>query len=236
LRLHTTAEVLPRALLYKGGGAVVMARRKYPARKGISVVDSDVAPPNPNRRFGKWYWDRINMPDVRLASALFGWKNTDNPYYVWEAIDFCISKKIELPDWVYHYLAECAQRMLSPVSVNAGDLRKVLPQIMGFPQKLGRGHPLEPEGSTWQYLGAAIRFAIEIERGAKPTAALKSAFDALDRKHVDKVDDKTLQRHIKAIFEIRDAPRTNRGWQRAIRAWYVAAFGPFEKEYREISP
>ena len=38
-------------------------------------------------------------------------------------------------------------------------------------------------------------FAVEIEKGARPTAALKGAFDKLDEEHSN-IDDKTLRRHI----------------------------------------
>ena len=144
---------------------------------------------------------------------------------------------MDFPDWVQEYLAACAQRMLSPQAANDTDLRKILPRIMGFPAKRGRGNLLNPDGDTWLYLDAAAKFAREIATGAKPKAALRSAFEVLDPEFAD-IDDKTLISHIKKNFEMQHTPtpRTNAEWKRAISSWAVSAIGPLVKRYREISP
>jgi hypothetical protein len=41
--------------------------------------------------------------------------------------------------------------------------------------------------------------------------------------------------HMKKHFGVKQAPRTNTEWKRAIEAWYVETFGSLEKEFREIS-
>jgi hypothetical protein len=184
--------------------------------------------------FKDWLKDRIERPEFMLQVALGSWQETHNPAYVWWAIELCTSSdKIEFPNWVREYLAKCAQRMSSPDAAAASDLRKVLPRIMGFPAKRGRGHLLDLGAED--YATSAMKFAIEIERGARPTQALRSAFEALDAEIADRMDDKTLQSHIKNFFGIPKAPRTNIEWKRAIRAWFENVFGPFVAEYREIS-
>lgn len=80
-----------------------------------------------------------------------------------------------------------------------------------------------------------MRFAIEIEKGAKPTTALRTAFEALDTNVADKMDEKTLQSHIKRYFDLSSAPRTNAEWKQEIRGWFEKAFGLFIDEFREIS-
>ena len=185
--------------------------------------------------FKDWLKDRIERPEFMLRVALGSWQETDNPAYVWWAIELCTrSDQIEFPHWVREYLAECAQRMSSPDAAGASDLRKVLPRIMGFPVKRGRGRLLDLGAED--YATPAMRFAIEIEKGAKPTAALHTAFEALDAKIADKMDDKTFLSHIKKFFGVPNAPRTNADWKRAIRKWFQNVFGPFVAEYREISP
>jgi hypothetical protein len=215
--------------------AVVLVRKKYPAScAGEQRARNEFR--RDKKTFFEWYSKRIQLPDVLLTACRLQWKETDNPIYVWQAINFCTSKNVGFPDWVCQYLAECAERMLSPDAAKASDLRKVLPQIMGFPRKRGRGNPLEPDGNEQQYMLAASKFAREIANGAKPTVALRSAFERLDKKMPDRNDDKTLQSHIKKYFGISHAPRTNAEWKRAIDAWMIEVFGPFAKEYREISP
>jgi hypothetical protein len=112
-----------------------MARKKRPAKSGVRVRKGDVSPPNAIRQkariatgpkshtiraFVEWYQGRISKPDFLLDASHFHWSGTHNPYYVWTAIDICIREKIELPDWVNQYLAECAKRMLSTDTTKSG--------------------------------------------------------------------------------------------------------------------
>ena len=185
--------------------------------------------------FVEWFRTRIKKPDLLLRTALFYWEDTRNPVYVWWAIEICTcgNDQVEFPSWVRDYLAECAKRMQSSDLVAESDLRKVLPRIMAFPKKRGRGNLLDIGGDE-EYSIPAMRFAIEIENGAKPTAALRIAFESLDAKVADKMDEKTLQSHIKKFFGMPNAPRTNAEWRRAIRVWANKTYGPFIQEYREL--
>ena len=187
--------------------------------------------------FREWFEKRIKDPHLSLSTTRFYWQDTHNPAYVWWAIEICVCRdiQIEFPDWVRKYLAECAQRMLSPDAAEQSDLRKVLPGIMGFPPKRGRGNPLDLGKNEDQFSIPAMRFAIEIEKGARPTVALRTAFESLDAKVADRMDEKTLLSHIKKHFGMPNAPRTNAEWKQAIRGWFEEAFGPFIDEFREIS-
>ena len=81
-----------------------------------------------------------------------------------------------------------------------------------------------------------MRFAAEIADGKTPPEALRSASDLLDAQVADKMDDKTLLSHIKRWFETEHAPRTNAGWRKIIDGRMIDAFGPFAKEFRDLSP
>jgi hypothetical protein len=184
--------------------------------------------------FREWVEKQIKEPGLKLRTARFFWEDTQNPAFVWRAIEICISPdtQAEFPTWVRQYLADCARRMFSPASIEKSDLRKALPGIMGFALKRGPGNPLNL-GTDDQFVLPAMKFAIEIEKGAKPTDALRAASESLDP--AGRTNEKTLQLHIKRYFSLAKAPRTNAEWKRAIRAWYIEAFGPFISEFREIS-
>jgi hypothetical protein len=81
-----------------------------------------------------------------------------------------------------------------------------------------------------------MEFAMQILKGVKPTEALRSSFEVLDLAVADKMDERTLQEHIKKFFGMSRAPRTNEEWKQRLvpllRAWLLA---PFPKEFRENS-
>jgi hypothetical protein len=223
--------------------------KKHSAKSGIRGK-ADLMPTNEIRQeariateldsqtshtFFKAPLDRISKRLIVQGPTLVGWKNTGNPYYVWQTIEICIREKINLPYWVNQYLAECAQRMLSPDATKSRDLGRVLPRIMGFPQKRGPGHSLEPDRESHLFFKPAWTFLFEIEKGKKPTAALRSAFEVLDQEVCDKMENKTLLRHIKKFFFITEKPRTNAEWKRALHGKITEKFGPFMDEIREIS-
>jgi hypothetical protein len=150
--------------------------------------------------FREWLEKRIKDPALSLRTAHFFWQDTHNPAYVWWAIEICTSRgtQMDFPAWVRQYLADCAGRMFSPALVEQSDLRKILPRIMGFPPKRGRGNLLDlGKKEANQFSLPAMRFAIYIEKGAKPTAALRTASEFLDPEVADKIDIKTLLFHIK---------------------------------------
>lgn len=226
---------------------MVMVRKKRAAKDSARVAEADVIS-NEERRDTRtaskrsshsrwppleWILDHAKKPDFILPGSFAAWSETGNPVFVWIAIDACSRENIEFPDWVRLYLADCAQRMLSPTAEAASDVRKVLPRIMGFSLKRGPGKPLKPFGNDWQHMDVAISFMGGIAKGAKPTAALRSAFERLGAKAADKMDERTLLSHIKKFFEVSRAPRTNAGWRQAILAWASEAYGPLVKEFRE---
>jgi hypothetical protein len=188
------------------------------------------------KSFTVWLIERLRKPDAILPYLRSDWEGTKNPYFVWEAIDICNTRQWELPDWVRAYLVSCARRMMSEDAVQASDLRKILPEVLGFPRKRGPGNLLKPDGDVGKYFSAAVMFAVEIEKGAEPSAALRTASEYLDKEVADKIDDKTLRGHIRKLFGVKNAPRTNADWQREIGAWYATSFGQIRKEYRELSP
>ena len=141
---------------------------------------------------------------------------TGNPYYLWEAIGICIEDGLEFPSWVRDYLAMVAENMTSPWAKREHDLRKVLPSILGFDMKRGR-HLLDSDPITDDRGLLAIRFAIQIQRGTEPKAALANVREAADRSLADK-DDRTLLSYIKKHFDIADTPRTRAQWEAAIDA------------------
>ena len=185
--------------------------------------------------FAVWLKEWISDPDIALPHLQSDWEDTKNPYFVWEAIEFCDAHQLEFPDWVRAYLASCARRMVSEDTVGASDLRKILPEVLGFPRKKrGPGNLLRPEGDGVEYMVQAMVFAVEIEKGAKPSVALHTASQSLGKKVADRIDDKTLLNKIKTFFRLKNATRTNADWKRDIRA-RMKTFLLLEKEFRETS-
>src|ERR1700738_2867756 len=189
-----------------------------------------------SHRFAVWLKDWVSNPDIALPHLQSDWEDTKNPFFVWSAINVCDLNQRELPDWVRAYLASCARRMVSEDAVQKSDLRKILPGVLGFPQKKrGPGHLLRPEGDGVEYMVQAMVFAVEIEKGAKRLVALHTASQSLGKKVADRIDDKTLLNKIKTFFDLKNATRTNADWKRDIRA-RMKTFELLEKEFRESSP
>jgi hypothetical protein len=163
----------------------------------------------------------IRSPNFRIRSCRSGWEETGNPVYVWETIAICTEHKKPLPDWVMDYLAAAARRMSSADARAATDLRKVLPKIMGFPAKpSGPGRPLDPDGGKPDdAILLAILFATEIERGLRPSAALRkaAAHDDLPA-DVTSRDERTLLRWVMQAVGLERRPRTSAEWREALRS------------------
>jgi hypothetical protein len=182
--------------------------------------------------FLSFYFGKYSDPDVLLKHFDALWKQSDNPYWVWEAVNLCAEHERQFPDWVRHYLNRCAARMMKAAnSKTSKDFREVLPHALGFRLKRGRGHPLRPDGDAYEYVHAAYEFAIAILNGSKPTDALHKASTVLPRPLADKITDKTLRDHIKKLFGVKNAPRTNADWHEAILLWHIETFAP---DYRGI--
>jgi len=139
--------------------------------------------------------------------------NTGNPYYAWQAIRICVKHKKKFPDTLLTYLGACADRMLSDEARKAGDVRKMLPGILGFPSKFGPGNLLDPDDDPDDRLGFALRFMVKLAQDEKPTVALENAAaEILGKECADRVDDKTLRRWILEEFNLQNWPRTPAEW------------------------
>ena len=188
------------------------------------------------KRFMEWVWRSVETPEIKLPMIGTVWKNTGNPFFVWVAIAWCAKLKCDLPDWVLDYLNGCATRMLSKEARQSNDFRKILPRVMGFPKKHGRGaHPLRQDlepGCDKQFKKAVWAFGMEIFKGAKPAAALRDAANALPSK-LSETDDKTLRRQIKMEFGVTNSPRTNAEWQHALTGFYFAKYAPLVHVYQQ---
>jgi len=171
-----------------------------------------------------------------LAYYCARWQDSGNPYHAWEAMDICARRKLAFPDWVRRYLDDCAQRVMDAAQSKASkDLREILPGVLGFSGERGRGHPLRPDGEASEYVTAAVVFANAIDEGSKPTDALVEASMVLDQPVADKIDSKTLLGHIKKLYGVTKAPRTNAGWKTLLNGWYREKLRP-GKVFRELSP
>jgi hypothetical protein len=224
--------------------AVAMGRSEPSGRYGRPetraiydrLAQRRVRRPNPSSiAFVEWLQEYCKTPEVVLGYTSAEWEQSHNPYFAWKAIQYCTQRKIDFPDWVRDYLAECAQRMVSPSAAEASDVRKVLPRIMGFASKRGPGTPLRPEGKEDQYFDAALCFAREIAKGASPTVAIQTAFETLAPEVADKMDHRTLRSHIKKFFEATGSLRTWEDWRDAILAWGKRV-RLLRQKFRETTP
>jgi hypothetical protein len=181
----------------------------------------------------KWL---LRDPNFMLDVMFAGWEKTKNPYYSWYAIKICTKHKKQFPTWVVDYLADCANRMLSEKAKQSNDLRKIIPSILGFPAKRGPGRPLDPDRDPDDKLMFALHFAIEIEKGKKPSVARRQASTFLSQGRSDKIDDKTLQRWLKDEFDLESAPRTITEWKSVMRAHYGSFYNLIQTRFRGTLP
>jgi hypothetical protein len=186
--------------------------------------------------FNDFFTEWAKNPDVLLRHHRSDWEDTQNPYFVWSAIDVCGRHKQEIPRWVRDYLFSCADRMVADKTALAKDLGRTLPAVLGFQARRGRGNQLRPEGDFFVYWKPAAVFGKEILKGSRPSLALNAASELLDRKIADKIDNKTLLNHIKSFFGVKNAPRTTAGWKEVINDWHAHLSDQLEKEIREFSP
>jgi hypothetical protein len=162
-------------------------------------------------------------PDFIIEGARAEFADTTNPYYAWLAVEVCVKHKKEIPDWLRDYLLRCAERMQSDASKRRG-LREVLPWVFGFSKKAGPGNLLDPQRDGVDRMLLAIKFAIKIELGEKPSAALASACnETFDQMRADKIKDKTLRSWLRAEFGgLKKFPRTNAEWRSIARNHYIS--------------
>jgi len=177
----------------------------------------------------------LRHPDIRIRALRSGFAETGNPAYVWQAVAICAEHSRPLPDWILAYLGVVAKLMTSDAARASTDLRAILPSIMGFPAKRGPGHPLDPDGGVPDDAALlSILFAIEIERGEKPSAALHNAASHSDLSpEVAAHDDRTLWRWVMQTVGLEQRPRTNDEWREVLRNHFVAFNDLIEQEFRE---
>jgi hypothetical protein len=148
----------------------------------------------------------IDVLPARVALKVLrqDWEKSRNPFFVWKAVQACARGRADLPIWVLDYMVGCANRMFAPETVESKDLRATLLTVFGFPTKSGRGHHLlKPPGHEIdEYEIPTIAFAVELEKGARPSAALRKAADHLPG-HLINVDNKTLRANIYKNFGLK---------------------------------
>jgi hypothetical protein len=195
---------------------------------------------------------RIINDEITARISELNSGSTGNPVYVWEAIAVCAEHNMPLRDWIISYLADVAERMTSDDARASTDLRAILPGIMGFSTKPGPGRLLNPDDDPDDKLLFAIRFAIEIEKGKKPSQALRDASTnvlSADLRVDDRTllrwsnaDDRTLRGWVKKVLYLppQNAPRTNAEWKAVLRRhfehFYLFTEQEFRQEFRKTPP
>jgi hypothetical protein len=176
-------------------------------------------------------------PDFLLDMFFQAIADTGNPYYAWQALSVCLKHKKEIPDWLAAYLEQCIERMASNRARKAGDLREVLPWVLGFSKKAGPGNMLDPDHDPEDKLLFAIKFAIKIELGEKLSTALTNACEeVLGQERAEKIAEKTLKSWLVKVFSLKKWPAraTADDWKRIAREHYGAEFALIEERFRRI--
>jgi hypothetical protein len=173
-------------------------------------------------------------PDFHIEGARKVFADTPNPYFAWLAIEVCVKHGKEIPDWLRRYLLQCAERMQSDAAKKHG-LREVLPWVFDFSKKPGPGNLLDPYPDSDERMMLAIKFAIKIQQGMKPAAALTSARnETFDQGRADKIKDQTLRSWLRAEFDLKKWPRTNAEWRSIAREHYMGLDAFFLNRARQI--
>lgn len=190
--------------------------------------------PNAPRDYLREKLEVLNDPDFGLHIWLHAVADTGNPYYAWKAIKLCIEHKKEFPNWLTVYLAQCAGRMMSDKAKEAGDLRKILPWIFGFPnlldptqRKPGPGNLLNPDHAPgWQdrKIFAAMFSVRLVAKGEDPLTAMRNACnDVFDGENAN-ADEKTLRRWLKRQFGLKVWPSSADDWKAVVRQHWTSVF------------
>src|SRR5262249_50095624 len=148
-------------------------------------------------------------------------------HYAWQAIRHCIAEKKDFPEWLIGYLAMCAMRMDSPEARESRDLRKILPWVFGFPslfgadkRKRGPGNLLDPNAGGSPNMRFPLRFALRLELGEGPPAAMRNACNDIFDDETASADDKTLRRWLMKDFGLKIWPRSEAEWKEITQRHY----------------
>ena len=99
-------------------------------------------------------------------------------------------------------------------------MRKVLPSILGFPdKKRGPGRLLDPDDVDPDKFSLAILFFTEIEQGREPDEALANATRKLPPRFAS-AELKTLKRWVAQAMKLDDEPTTAADWRSALRSGF----------------
>jgi hypothetical protein len=163
----------------------------------------------------------LKEPGVKLAASRKAWDDTENPVFVWEAIKTCTDQKLRLPKWVSGYLGEVAERMTADSAKKSKDLRKVLPNILGFPKKkTGPGRLLDPSSVPEDRAIFALKFLCKLNQEREPSQALAEACSEMDTSFADSAEE-TLWGWILEELCLTKKPRTKAEWHAAATARYL---------------
>jgi hypothetical protein len=163
-----------------------------------------------------------DYPVFEFDAARHMFAHTANPHFAWLAIEACVKHEWKLPGPLSRYLLQCAKRMRSD-EAKKRDLRDVLPWVFGFSKKPGPGALLDPFRDADDRAMLAMRFAIKIEQGEKPSAALASARNAtFDQERADKIKDRTLRSWVCAEFGLKKWLHTNAEWRPIVLERYMS--------------
>jgi hypothetical protein len=177
-------------------------------------------------------------PDFKIDMFLCALADSGNPYYAWQALDVCLKHKREIPEWLAAYLEQCIERMESDRAKKTGDLREVLPWVLGFSTKAGPGNLLDPDRpDPDDKLTFALMFAIRLEEGEKPSTAMTSACEkVLGLERAEKIAEKTLKSWLVKVFGLKEWPAhaTADEWKLIAREHFHAVGALIEERFRRI--
>jgi hypothetical protein len=174
-------------------------------------------------------------PDFRIDMFHSQFAYTSNPYYAWQALGVCLKYQKKIPGWLVAYLAQCIGRMESDQAKTIGDLHKALPWVFGFSKKPGPGNLLNPDCDPYDKALFALKFAIKIEQGEKPSTALRNACNEhFDQERADKIDEKTLKGWLVKAFDLEKWPPHAAEWKLIVRKHYAALKTFLEERHHQI--
>ena len=115
-----------------------------------------------------------------IIMCFYLWKDTDNPFFVWEAYSICHSRGFDAPWWVNDYLAATAKALcsLNPVS-GKGEAAQGVYTALGLAQK-GSRNPFDRARATRRDLETALKVMGLREKGVPLVGGRRQgAFDAV---------------------------------------------------------